>query len=256
MDAKEQLLALYSAQSKHSNYQILPSKLRDILPQSEVATNTRYESERLAYLVHKIVLQDKTVLDIGANTGYFSFEILDQGAASVHYYEGNKEHAAFVGLAAKALGVEDTLKITNGYYAFDGSSKDHYDVALLFNVLHHVGDDYGQKELTIAEAKDVIAQQLNSMSSVADTLVFQLGFNWHGNTTQGLFDGGTKREVIEYVTQVTKGFWDIESIGVAVRDAATGAVSYTDVDQTNIERDDSLGEFLNRPIFILKSIKP
>jgi hypothetical protein len=39
----------------------------------------------------------------------------------------------------------------------------------------------------------------------------------------------------------------------AVAQELNGEVAYADLDDTNIQRVDSLGEFLNRPIFIMRS---
>lgn len=250
--AKERLIKLYSNKSKHSNYQILPIKLKTILAQDDIQTTTRSEFERLKYILNRIDFNGKSVLDIGANTGYFSFELLDAGARSVHYYEGNKEHVEFVQLAADTLELGGKIKITNDYYDFSGSFDGHYDIGLLFNVLHHVGDDYGDKNASIDDAKQLIVQQLNNMSTVTDTLVYQMGFNWQGNVSKCLFPSGTKQEMIDFVRKGIDGFWQIESIGIAQR--IKGKISYEDITNENIKRDDNLGEFLNRPIFILKSI--
>jgi SAM-dependent methyltransferase len=252
MNDKDKLIEFYSNKSKHSNYQVLPSRLKSILDPQSIQTTTRSELERLKYITSKIDFKNKTVLDIGANTGYFSFELLDRGAKNVHYYEGNKEHAEFVGLAAKLLGLVN-LKITNGYYNFDNPPVNKYDICLLFNVLHHVGDDYGDDKLSINEARAAILKQLNNMSRLADDMVFQMGFNWQGDVKKGLFENGTKKEMIDFVTSGVGEHWDIVTIGVAQKN--DGKIEYRELDEKNIERDDSLGEFLNRPIFILKSKK-
>jgi hypothetical protein len=68
----------------------------------------------------------------------------------------------------------------------------------------------------------------------------------------GLFANGTKRELIDFVRTGIDGIWDIEKIAVAEKNTK---IYYTDLNENNIERNDSLGEFLNRPLFILKSKK-
>ena len=251
MGVKEDLINYYSNKSKHSNYQVLPEDLKSLLKPDDVRTRTRYEKERLDYLLKKISMKGKTLLDIGGNTGYFSFEAVRAGAKSAHCYEGNKEHAEFVQLAARALNNEGRITVTNGYFSFDGSFRGRYDIILLFNVLHHVGDDYGDKDLTAKEAQDVIANQLNSLIENTDTLVYQMGFNWKGDIDKPLFEKGTKQEMIDFVRAATKGLWEISAIGVPER--LDGQIIYKDLNDKNIARDDSLGEFLNRPIFILKS---
>jgi SAM-dependent methyltransferase len=253
MTVKEELIDYYSNKSKHSNYQVLPKRLKAILGANDIHTNTRYEKERLEYVLSKVSVKGKTILDIGGNTGFFTFELVEAGAKSAHCYEGNKEHADFVRLAAKAVNLDDKIHVTNDYFAFDGSYEDHYDVILLFNVSHHVGDDYGDKNISIQEAHHAIIKQLNSLSSNAPTIVFQMGFNWQGDVSNSLFEHGTKAEMIEFVKNGIKGHWEIITIGLAERNEEK--VEYKNLNEKNIERDDSLGEFLNRPIFILKSVK-
>ena len=69
-----------------------------------------------------------------------------------------------------------------------------------------------------------------------------------------LFDGGEKREMIEFITTGTADLWDLKDIGIAV--SSDQGIVYEDLDSNNIQRMDELGEFLNRPVFIfqLKSI--
>ena len=57
--------------------------------------------------------------------------------------------------------------------------------------------------------------------------------------------------MIDYIKDGTQGKWKIVNIGVAV--AQEGHIVYMELDDENIIRNDSLGEFLNRPIFILES---
>ena len=195
----------------------------------------------------------KTVLDIGGNTGFFSFEMLDHGASHVDYVEGNSDHCKFVQKAADYLQWQDRLSVKNQYYSFDDASPDAYDVGLLLNVLHHVGDDYGNNSINMQQSRIRILEQLNLMASVCKTLVFQLGFNWKGNRNICLFPNGTKKEMIDFITQGIQGHWDIERIAVPVK--TESGIVYQELNDKNILRDDSLGEFLNRPLFILKSKK-
>lgn len=250
MNIKEELVQYYSRKSKHSNYQILPKILEPLLGKSDIMTNSRYERERLDYFLKHVDFDSATVIDIGGNSGYFTFEMLQAGAKSVRLYEGNKEHCDFVDLAAKVLQM-DGLTVTNAYFPFDGNMTETYDIALLLNVLHHVGDDYDSNVLDVSRAKENITEQLKSMTTVAKTLIFQLGFNWQGNRNQGLFRGGTKREMIDYVEHAVAGSWTVKAVGIAVRKG--NAIAYEELNEGNLERDDTLGEFLNRPIFIMES---
>lgn len=250
MTEKEQLIQQYSVVSKHSNYQILPKRLQEVVGDG-IKVRTRYEHERLQYMLDNVDFVDRSVLDIGGNTGYFTFELVEAGASRAVCYEGNKEHSEFVRLAAKTVGLDKKIGVVNGYFGFDDSNTDEFDIVLLLNVLHHVGDDYGELGLGVEEAKEKILEQLNSVAEWCSILVFQLGFNWQGDVTKPLFEHGTKQELIDFVINGTKQHWEVQNIGIAEKH--NGEVAYKDLDEHNIERDDSLGEFLNRPLFIMRA---
>lgn len=256
MDYKKKLIELYCEKSKHSRYQIMPNRLKELIGDVDVNVNVRntYEYERLEYILKKIDIKDKRILDIGGNSGFFTFEMIENGAKFVHYYEGNKTHAEFVELASKLLKIENKIKISNEFFLFDyetNLNKDKYDITLLLNVLHHIGYDYGSVEISKDNAKKIIIQQLNNISAITKMLVFQLGFNWKGNRNLCLFENGTKSEMIDYILQGTNDNWELVYIGVAQSSGLK--IQYCDLNDVNIKRNDKLGEFLNRPIFIMKS---
>lgn len=250
MENTQKLLDLYNQTSKHSNYQILFPALYRWLPQDRVNTHSRYEKERLNYILSKTDPRDKTFCDIGCNTGYFSFSLLDKGAKHGLLYEGNKAHAEFVTLAGEQLGWTEKLTVRDTYYDFQSGSSEHVDLLLLLNVLHHVGDDY-DRAADVAQARQKILTTLNGLASMTKVMVFQLGFNWMGNRNKPLFTCGTKQEMIRYIEEGIKDYWSITAIGVAERQL-DGTVAYNDLNAGNCKRNDELGEFLNRPIFILQ----
>ena len=249
----KQLQELYHTASKHSNYQVLASQLTKYFKDEPVEVTSRHEQPRLDCILSNLNLQDRRVLDIGGNTGFFTFESLNAGASKAYYCEGNRAHANFVALAAKILGYAGRVDILNRYFAFDGTDiESQVDVCLLLNVLHHVGDDYGDSELSVDNAKKEILRSLNAMAAVADTLVFQLGFCWKGDRHKALFQNGTKKEMIEFITEGVSGIWNIESIHIP--EVIDGQVVYRPLSSLNILRQDGLGEFLNRPLFIMNRV--
>lgn len=246
------LLANTVQTRKHSAYQLLAAPVAELLGDPGVEIHSKHEPERLDFMKSHVEFSGRTVLDIGCNTGFFLFELLQAGATHVTGYEGSTAHADFVREAASLLGLDKRLATHSQYFDFE-SVAEHFDIALLLNVLHHVGDDYGDQALSIDQARVSILRQLNRMSGHVDRLVFQLGFNWRGDRARGLFPHGTKEELIGYIREGTSGFWKIEAIGVAEKTG--GGLAYRDLNERNIQRDDSLGEFLNRPIFIMKSLR-
>src|SRR5512133_1686978 len=252
MSKKEELIQLYAKNSKHSNYQILSRRLSAIIGSGEIEVKTRYESERLKYILDNTEIKNKSVLDIGGNSGYFSFELLDNGASHVHYYEGNPVHSEFVKLAAETLGVAEKVEVTNRYMMFkDELNNTNFDIILLLNVLHHLGDDFGDTAISMNNARKEIITHLRNLAGKTQIMIFQLGFNWKGNRNMCLCQNGRKAELISYLKEGLEPYWEFIKIGIA--ENVDGTIVYKDLNDKNIHRVDSLGEFLNRPIFILKS---
>lgn len=249
---KEKLIKLYQKTSKHSNYQILPQAVREVVEQEEVVVSSRFERQRLQYLKENLTFKNKKVLDIGGNTGYFSFQVLDEGAKEVIYIEGNTHHADFVRMAADYLGKNITIE--NRYLDFENAfNHSPVDVTLLFNVVHHLGDDFGQRGITLAKAKEKMKNCINYFAGITDILVLQMGYCWKGDTTKLIFENGTKKEMIDFVNEATQNNWEMQAIGIAEKNKDNTV--YKPLKSDNLHRDDSLGEFRNRPIFILKSMK-
>ncbi|PRY64256.1 uncharacterized protein DUF1698 [Vreelandella songnenensis] len=249
---KETLKALYQKTSKHSNYQTLPDCLKHLISEKSITTKSRFESERFDYIKRILDFKDKKIMDIGGNTGYFTFQSIAEGARSANYVEGNKTHVEFVQAASKALEWNEKIRITSKYFNFENSEDDekHFDIVLLLNVLHHLGDDYGV-EKSISTVKSKIIDQLNSIASITHFCAFQLGFNWKGDRDMGLFENGQKREMIDYLVKGTQNNWNIIKIGIPEK--INNKIVYCDANNENLDRKDSLGEFLNRPLFILES---
>jgi hypothetical protein len=247
----EPLLELYQRSSKHSNYQVLSSALSPLLGNDAIAVKTRHEHERLAYILSRMPVQGLGFADIGGNTGFFTFELLMHGAAAVDYYEGNAAHHDFVAGAASQIGLSGRLRTHHRYVSFEASELPQLDGTLLLNVLHHLGDDFGDPGTAKEAAKQQMLACLSVLAHTSCMLVLQLGFNWKGDRRLPLFPGGSKAEMIDFVTQGTAADWDVVAIGAAGRDGEE--IVFSDLGAHNRARDDSLGEFLNRPIFVLRS---
>ncbi|EED30713.1 hypothetical protein NOR53_415 [gamma proteobacterium NOR5-3] len=244
-----ELERLYFQRSKHSQYQVLsPFVLSELCLAAVPPSVKRYEAERFDAVARHTCFEGKSVLDIGGNTGYFTFESLAAGAESVVFVEGNGAHTDFVGGCAKLMGLRDRVKLFSEYYD-PGSLGSFAEIGFLLNVLHHNGEDYG-------DAKDSDACLLRAENALAllsdrcERLVFQIGYNWKGSVDYPLFNNGTKTNVIDWLCEAVKGRWIVQHVLIAVS-TSSGGIEYRPVDSDNIERDDRLGEFLNRPLFIL-----
>ncbi len=241
---------LYQETSKHSNYQVLPAALEKLLPKRNLKIRSRYEKERLNFIAKTIEFKNKKVLDVGGNTGFFTFESLALGASETEYIEGNKNHSDFVQLASELT--NSKIKINNKYLEFREEEFDSkFDIIFLLNVIHHLGDDFAQTTKDINTAKQKMINAINFFNTRTEYLILQMGYCWKGDISQLLFKNGTKKEMIEFIKDAIKDKWELFSIGIAEKKEF--GINYTNVNNDNINRMDELGEFLNRPIFILKS---
>lgn len=240
---------LYLQRSKHAFYQLVHPLVAGHLSDTEGLPAGKLEQERQAYFDRALPLLGANVLDIGANTGYFSFGALQGGAKHVTCYEGNADHAAFVAHSAEMAKLGDRLTVNACYFDFLAPITQTFDVTYCLNVLHHLGDDFGDASLGIDAARAQMLRSLNHMAALTRTLVLQLGFNWKGDIRHPLFEGGEKAALIDFVAQGSAEHWVIEEVTVP------NAVSkvYEPISEDNLPRNNDIGEFMNRPLFKLRS---
>lgn len=247
----ERMKALYGKTTKHSHYQIMPDFLAELVDPSTLnKKHSRYEKERMAYFTRHLDFGGKKVLDVGANTGFFSFGSVSAGASKVVAVEGNAEHAEFLRMAAQLF--HKPVELVEGYLDFKGEIPGSpFDIVLLLNVLHHVGDDFGDRTITIAAAKQAIIDNLNYFADKTQYLVLQIGFSWKTNYDLPLFEHGTKAEMIAMFREGIKDHW--EEVAIGIPEVSVGVTQYHELSGDNVARIDALGEFRNRPVFILRS---
>jgi SAM-dependent methyltransferase len=241
--------ALYQRHSKHSSYQQVHPLLAPLLGRPGDLPVGKLEAQRQRFFASQVGYAGARVLDIGANTGYFSFAAIASGAATVQCYEGNADHAEFIRAGAGALGLADRLQVQARYFEFQAGLAPRYDIVLCLNVLHHLGDDFGDRSLAVEPARQRMLACLNGLADATSTLILQLGFNWKGDVRHPLFDGGEKAAQLAFVEQGTRGAWSLAA--VAVPDPSTR--EYEPLSPHNLARNDAVGEFMNRPLFVLRS---
>lgn len=245
----ERLEQLYKNKSRHSQYQILASNVEPLFSY-EKPKKSKYEKERWDYIISNVNVEGMRILDIGGNTGFFTFESCNnRRPKAVDFYEGNKEHAEFVELASSILELDGVIKVYPEYFLFD-KQNEVWDIVYFLNVIHHIGFDF-EKDVTVDTVKNRMLEHINEMAKYSKRMVFQMGFNWYGNIDKCLFEHGTKKDVEDYIISGTKNYWRVEKIGIAEK--VGNNFVYKDMNEENNMRVDSYGEFLNRPLFIMKS---
>lgn len=262
MNTQSEIILRYYKKSryergKHGDYITPPDAVRLYFKsQYDFGADTRAENARMAYILKHVDFRNKNVLDIGGNTAFFSFAALGQGARKVSYIDGSAELCAVAQASAALLGATDSFQIENGYFDPRGIvSKDAsiFDIAFLLNVVHHLGDDFGEKQLTISAAKESMLDYINAMSRCCNILVFQMGFTWMGDSFKPLFDKGNMVEMIRYIEEGTQGYFKLSSCGVPIYYGDL-LKEYKDHTYSCLARNYNAREFFNRPIMILESV--
>lgn len=244
-------------QDKHVAYYRKPARFLDsadlehvTLYKSKVKNmpgDKHFETPRANFIKKFINYNDQSVLDIGCTTGFFIFDALDNGAKNIICYEGASDsYEVLVDFIQRS---DENIEHHNIYFDFSSDKIPAADVVHLLNVVHHFGDDYGA-DVDVENAKVMMVKNIDAFAETSKYMVFQMGYNWKGNVNLPLFAKGEKDEVINFLRENLKS-WNIEKIGIPA--LIDDYIEYVDVSPERMARNDQLGEFLNRPIFILKS---
>jgi len=180
----KKLSELYSDSSKHSVYQNIPDFVREALDYTEtIDEHWRGDSARWHYLRKSLYFDRESILDVGANTGFFTLSLAKEYPDSTcTALEGNENHAAFIRLLKEHFEMEN-VRILPRYLDIQGLDEiDRYDTILLFNVLHHAGVDFDQA--LVATKNDLFGYLVHYMTKLkghCNRVIFQMGYNWGGN---------------------------------------------------------------------------
>jgi hypothetical protein len=119
-----------------------------------------------AKLVCQNNLKDKTLLDVGANGGFYTFSLAKEGM-SVTSFEPHDRYSVIGGFLAK----EKFLNVDWKPVSFDENliPEQRFDLTLMLSVFQWMSD--GHKNI------DNAFKQLRYISSVSENLIFELGFN-------------------------------------------------------------------------------
>ncbi|MGB3868923.1 MAG: class I SAM-dependent methyltransferase [Flavobacteriales bacterium] len=216
-ESKTKLQELYSELSKHAQYQTLPTGLANKLDlQFEVNEEWRGDRPRLPLILDYARRNAcKNILDVGANTGFFTLS-LAEGLPNSKFLacELNRTHAAIITLLSE-IGGHSNIAVTDTPAELANiSAFGRFDLMLHLNILHHAGHDFDQTHVPNRESfKDYGAEYLSRFTKVAARMVFQMGYNWGGDKSLPL----VKREDQEGKIQFTIGLmeeagWTIEQV--------------------------------------------
>lgn len=213
------------------------------------------DKQRAAFMFEHHDVRGQRVLDIGANQGYLTVEAALRGARRVDAFESNDVDGMFLSQAARWLPGLESVTAYPVNYDFNQANPDRWDCVICLNVLHHIGRYFDTHVHDLTEAKALLGQHLQRLLSPGACVWLQLGYNWQGNTERPLFENGTKREMTGFLADLIKPYARLAVIGIYnPRTQSYKRVREGDQDQSLWQRFDSLGEFGNRPLYLIQSL--
>lgn len=260
---KEQLLALYMHSGKHASYQPLPAFVVEQLG-VDVPVNPRWRADhgRLDYLKAHFDFNGQRLLDVGANTGLFTATLAHAYPSSYCVaWELDESSADFIRALATEFNLANVEVVQQPLdYQVAQAMPEHFDTLLLFNVLHHAGVDFDAALVPDKQAlQGYIKGFLKALRPAADCLLYQMGFNWGGDTAQPVAGRNALAEKLAYVEAALAGTgWRIEHVGL-VLDPQTRQIELFDSASAlaqadlcdRLGREGGLSEFYLRPLFKL-----
>lgn len=217
MVTREELLERWSSHGKHRNYQQLPDFISsDFGISAPIDEQWRGDTSRLHYLRSRLDFHGARVLDIGANTGFFSLSLAHDEQAIVTAVEPDADNLRFIQWIGEHYGLSNlaTSGIPATLETLDALPDS--DIILLLNVLHHAGDDFdGHLVKRTEELKDYLAAYLSKISRKCTTLIFQMGYNWCGNKATPIMPVRRPFVMVDYLREVfDQSGWKIAHVGV------------------------------------------
>jgi len=274
---KSRLQRLYSDASKHARYQNIPKFVCDELGYKEtIKEEWRGDTARYEYIRNTIDFSGKDIVDIGANTGFFTLSLAYEYKDSLFTaIEGNQNHSKFICMVIDGFGLKN-VQVNDYYVTYKNvGSIGSYDLALLFNVLHHAGVDFDNEYVSMPQKlENYIKKYVLQLRKCAAEVVFQMGYNWGGNKKKPVVPLEKDAEKVIYTGKIfTASGWVIKSIATAYKVEEKKKIVYKNipseiVEMLNKQENDrsilsiinenlyeemnQLSEFYRRPIFILR----
>lgn len=216
---KANLRALYFDNSKHSDYQNVPQFVQETLG-FKVETNRmrRDDISRYEYLIRNVDFTGKRVIDIGANTGYFSLNIAHAFGGIVYSYEVNKNHSELITRIADYCNVSNIKVFSQGVGTEDVKALPNADIMILLNILHHMGSDFdGDLVGNVDQLEQGMVDYLKNVRTKVSSLIFQTGYNWGGDNKKPFISDKDEAEKLETTIKILdKAGWKVGNISLPV----------------------------------------
>lgn len=271
---KEKLAKFYNDESKHSRYQNIPDFVKaDTGYEEELIPLWRSDLPRYDYLLEVLkALPFNSLLDVGANTGFFSLMLSRyQSAKEITALELNSNHLEFINIIKDNYSIDNLSTLNLPLNLENIERLNPYDVVLFFNVLHHAGADFDKNHVpTLDDFEDYAIDYMTRLGKKCNYIFFQMGYNWGGNKKTPIIALEDDAEKVVFTNRVLKNSnWQIERIAYPKLHGNQEEYLYYEVDQTfleNLDNKDYLNEnldserlskqseFFRRPIFVCRSL--
>lgn len=229
-DQIDRLITLIKGTTKHGNYQQLPPTLPpEILSQVYHYNSVRLESARFEWLDSHSVFKNKKILEIGANTGYFSIRAASERGSRSIAYEPDPKLAEAMRTISRMCNTDNNIEVRSEPFTLTKPEVlPQADLIINLNVIHHAGFDFDQENVkTIDDWKLYAIKYLKRLTGIAPLMVFQTGYTWGGGS-DSLCPPGTRWH--PWTEDLLKqAGWNILACGIAVKDVKTGQRSYVDL---------------------------
>ena len=201
---------------KFGRYQVLPPVALERCPALaelgyDQAGHVPFDGPRYGWLTRNLDLAGLSVVEAGANLGYFALSLAAEYGGPVRALEPVAVFSEACALIARLCGLKDQVTCINEGLALDDiEGLPETDLIVLLNVLHHAGTVFDADRIAALGGWEAYAREyLARLGRRAVWLFFQIG-----NTARGeaLFPG---REAIPFVhTLLTVAGWTVEKIGI------------------------------------------
>lgn len=186
MSSKEinHLKELLASKGRHGQYQKLPPTLPDeVFASFPERWDTRLDEERYNWIISSLNCNNKTILEIGANIGYFASRFASEGNNVVYAYEPDDilfealESIIRMGqLGKKVIPCHTPVDITTI------NSLPNVDIILNLNVIQHAGFDFEKGNISsIDDWREYAVDFLSQLRSKSEYMVFQMGYQLWGH---------------------------------------------------------------------------
>jgi len=200
---------------RFSNYQKIPEfvleKIPDLRNIDYCQSQMELDTPRYKWLKERYRSDDFTVVEIGANLGYFAMTLAEECNARATVYEPIAEYAEVCRILCRVLKLQDKIQVSSRSIAIDDlESISSSDLIIHLNVLHHAGSSFDVAQIdSISDWHRYAHRYLRRLSKKASYLFFQTGNMWKNKP---LFPSETTLSLIANLLEDSN--WVVEEIGV------------------------------------------